>query len=100
MKSQKWCTADGHEVDLYTINHQHLSNIYYYTNFILPEKYSDDIRILVSQILEERFGGALPYKPKFKWEIDYLKKRRWLRKDGSIVISSSGSMGVKHIKVR
>ena len=86
--TQDWHTADGQKVDLYTICHQHLSNIFYYTHFILAEKYDDDTRGIVQGAMDKRFNGkALPYNPKFKWEMDYLQRRGWLRKNGSIIIN-------------
>ena len=71
--TQKWITADGKEVDLYTICHQHLSNIYYYTHFILSESYPQSVRNKVVDALNSRFDGkALPYDPKFKWRKDFF----------------------------
>ena len=98
---QKWFTADGKEVDLYSICYQHLSNIYYYTHFILAERYPEATRRLVSKALDIRFGGkALPYNPKFKWEIEYLKKQGWLKGNGSIIVPLPGIGTSKMVQIR
>ena len=83
-----WTTLDGRQVPLHKITHQHLSNIFYYTHYIASELYDDSVRKAVVGALDNRFDGkAKTYNPKYKWEMEYLKYKRWLHKDGSIIIN-------------
>jgi len=71
MIKKGWQTYDGRIVNLNKISHQHLSNIYYYTHYIMAEYYPESVRDDINQLLEDRFDGKIfPYKPdsKFKEE--------------------------------
>jgi len=72
--NKNWTTFDGRKVGLYSIDHQHLSNCYYYLKIIA--KFDIDFLIEnIQEVLNERFNGQiLPYRPhiRFSYEIDYL----------------------------
>ena len=95
-----WQTWDERIVDLHKVSHQHLSNIYYYVNFIMAEYYPQSIRDYIEVILEFRFKGKkLPYKPdpNFREEWDRLRSMGWLRPNGDIIFNQFGSQ--THIKL-
>ena len=83
-----WIIWDNRTVSINEMTHQHMSNIYYYINFTLPECYPDSIRIEILQSLLTKFGSILPYRPnpKFEWEKNYLKKLGYLRENNEIYI--------------
>jgi len=83
-----WETFDGRKILIDDITHQHLSNIYYYTHFTLPQCYPDSIRMEVRTELKNRFGGViLPYKPvsNFPYERERLQYLGYLQPDNTIV---------------
>ena len=85
-----WQTWDKRVLSVDEISHQHLSNIYYYTHFIMSKYYSQPVKDDIRQMLDNRFNGEiLKYKPdpKFKEEWEYLKKMGYLRPNGKIVFS-------------
>ena len=95
-----WQTWDERVLSSNEISHQHLSNIYYYTHFIMAKYYPHSVRDGVRQLLDDRFDGEiLKYKPdpKFKEEWDYLKRMGYLKKNGKIIFSEIGSR--THIKL-
>ena len=70
-KPQKWTTFDGKQINVSDIDHQHLSNIYWY-NLIVYGKPSET----AVKELNKRFQGEiLNYHPllRFKQEIEYLE---------------------------
>lgn len=83
-----WTTWDGRKIPAKEITHQHLSNIYYYTHFVLPQCYDNETRKDVYRFLMSKFGSILPYKPdvNFAWEKNYLKERGFLMDNNDIVI--------------
>lgn len=83
-----WRTFEGRLVDLNSIDHQHLSNIYYYLNFTDPRHYEDDIREHINNELKRRFNSRLlPYRPKWRFthEINCLRLNCMLLPNNQIV---------------
>jgi hypothetical protein len=89
---QGWITYDNRTVTMEEMSHQHMSNIYYYTKYILPELYCDSTRNDIFRWLLKRFGGVIlnyhPH-PDFLWEKDYLLQRGYLKEDGRIVVNNN-----------
>ena len=86
-----WRTFDNRIVTMADMEHQHMSNIYFFINYIVPELYGDNTRIELMEWLNLRFVGMiLPYQPHpdFKSEIDYLKSKGYLRSDNHIVVNN------------
>ena len=84
-----WITWDNRLVMLNTIDHQHLSNIYYYINYTLPEYYPQSVKDEIQGILQKRFKGIiLPYKPRpeFKEERIFLLNKGYLLSNNDIVV--------------
>lgn len=81
-----WITFDGRQVNDKTIDHQHLSNVYWYLKVFWGMQ---DFQLW--QILEEiqiRYGGTvLPYRPhpRFIQEHVCLHKKGMIDKDGNII---------------
>jgi hypothetical protein len=72
-----WTTFEGKDVDMDNIDHQHLSNIYWYTRIF---SYTPS-QAAIDQ-LKKRFNGEiLEYKPllKFKFEIRELERKGYLK---------------------
>jgi len=83
-----WTTWDGRNIPREEITHQHLSNIYYYTHFVLSEYYSEETKKDVYHLLMAKFGKILPYKPdvRFVQEQGYLMRKGFLMENNDIVI--------------
>lgn len=84
LKSE-WRTFNGKMVSFSTIDHQHLSNVYYHWKYASPiiqganfdKDTQTEIFRFVQKELDDRFNGQLlPYRPhaKFTMEIEALKK--------------------------
>lgn len=76
-----WQTFEGNRLFLQDINHQHLSNIYYYMKYVSPESYRPEVVRMIKDELATRFDDILlPYRPlrRFKQEISYLQEKGWL----------------------
>ncbi len=76
-----WQTFEGDRKKISEIDHQHLSNIYYYMKHILPGAYKDSVVKSITDELARRFDDILlPYRPlrRFKQEMDILQKKGWL----------------------
>lgn len=87
-----WVTFDNNKVNLEEIDHQHLSNIYYFINILFPVHYDESTKLLVGNILHKRFNDhILPYRPniRFRNEIQYLMGQGFLKFDGTIVINGN-----------
>lgn len=79
--STQWMTFEGDIKRLNEIDHQHLSNIYYYMKYTMPGAYDSLTKQLIKNELAERFEDVLlPYRPlrRFKQEMDVLQKKGWL----------------------
>ena len=87
-----WITVDGSKITpREELPHDHLSNIYYYVNYIYPQAYDEETRRAIQFELDKRFEGKpLPYKPYYDWEITWLKSKGWLRPNGNIVYHEFG----------
>lgn len=84
-----WVTYDNRIVKMEEMNHQHMSNIYYYINTIVPGFYNNEIREYINEWLVKRFAGViLPYRPvpKFRFEKVYLSKMGYTQENNDIVI--------------
>jgi hypothetical protein len=83
-----WITWDNRSIPIEEITHQHLSNIYYYTHFVLSKQYHATTKHEVYMELMKRFGSILPYRPdvRFVQEQIYLQELGYLRDNNDIVI--------------
>lgn len=83
-----WITWDNRIVPIDEISHQHMSNIYYYINFVLPEYYHISMRVEICKFLMTKFSSILPYSPdpKFEFEKNLLKELGFLRENNEIYI--------------
>ena len=72
----KWSTFKGKVTTFNTIDHQHLSNIYWYYRIVIREPLDSGFLIFVCRVLNERFNGQiLEYRPHIECdsEITYLE---------------------------
>lgn len=79
-----WMTFEGQIHKLSEIDHQHLTNIYYWTHYLHPEWYADTVKYRIKITIDQRFDGELlDYKPlrRFKDEMKLLELRGWLCED-------------------
>ncbi len=75
--SRKWTTFKGKRVSLATIDHQHLSNCYWFNRILFNTPVGDFHLLTILSELAERFNGQLlPYRPhiQFTWEIENLRE--------------------------
>lgn len=89
--NRPWTTFKGKKVTFETIDHQHLSNIYWFRKVCWDD---DSFCKTVEFISAERFNGQiLPYRPHidFKEEIGLLRRKGYLfQKDGGYSIVVNG----------
>jgi hypothetical protein len=72
----KWQTFKGKTCTFETIDHQHMSNCYWFSRIVGGLASNHSHLQEIKHMLEERFNGQLlPYRPhvQFEYEIDYLK---------------------------
>ena len=71
-KKKTWTTFDGKAIDIETMDHQHLSNIYWY-NLIVIGRPSE---VAINELKKRFQGEILSYKPllRFEYEINSLEK--------------------------
>lgn len=84
--SNTWTTFKGKEVSFDTIDHQHLSNCYWFSKIVYDLEDTDIHLINITNKLAERFNGQLlPYRPhiQFATEIGLLNSKGFLRYDNS-----------------
>jgi hypothetical protein len=84
-----WTTWDNRLIAMEHISHQHLSNIYYFVTYTVPELYPQSIRDEIVKLIETRFKGViLPYRPHsdFIEEKFYLRFKGFLRENNEIII--------------
>jgi len=82
---KEWTTFQGKKVSSDTIDHQHLSNCYWYLRVIHGLRPDSWMMVGIKKKLAERFNGQLlPYRPHvdFEYEINELNKRGLLFKVG------------------
>jgi hypothetical protein len=84
-----WLTWDNRLIPMEEITHEHLSNIYYYTHFVLPEYYDSSTKREIYTLLMTKFGSILPYKPdiRFVQEQIYLMRKGFLMDNNDIMIN-------------
>lgn len=81
---KEWTTFKGKKVTMQTIDHQHLSNCYWFQHVLWGMPVDHPHLIEIKEVLADRFNGQLlPYRPHidFKQEIDMLEGRGHLVKD-------------------
>lgn len=84
---------NGRTNTLATIDHQHLSNLFYFEKYTWPRVGTDprqEIIALIQEELDERFNGQLlPYRPhiRFEQELNVLRTAGYLMEDGRIVVN-------------
>ena len=107
--SKTWTTHNKKQIKLDEMDHQHLSNIYWYNILVLgydPNNRADNKSIerqsLIFEQIDGRFNGEiLSYKPlwSFKFEIQMLEKNGWVHwnKDKTHAeIKFNGSIGNRY----
>ena len=75
-RPEKWGTFNGKTKNVEEIDHQHLSNIYWFFYII-----HNEIMMFALNEIEERFNGQLlDYRPhiSFEMEIEFLEKNGYL----------------------
>lgn len=90
---KSWVTFKGKKVSIDTIDHQHLSNCYWFGK-IVGNLSDEDLKDFISESKERFNGQLLPYRPHvdFKFEINELKKQGALEVEGNrTVIYFKGS---------
>lgn len=84
-----WITFDNRLVSMDEMTHQHMSNIYWYINEIVPMIYTEQVRIDINHWLNKRFDGViLEYRPhkRFEGEHTFLKKNNYVI-DNSVLVN-------------
>ena len=82
-KPSEWTTFRGKEATPDSIDHQHLSNVYWFGNIITGVRHE-----WVLDVLKERFNGhLLPYRP----HIDFHEEIRMLESRKLIVWETTNS---------
>lgn len=90
----EWTTFHGKKASFDTIDHQHLSNIFYFWKYALdidPERCEEDFK-LIQFYLDDRFNGQLlSYRPhsKFTQELEMLRDKGYLKEDGKIIVNGT-----------
>jgi len=80
MIQTNWTTFQGRPATLFSVDQQHLSNIYWYMLIVLGMPSSELFQ--VQEQLDDRFNGQLlPYRPhpSFTYEIQFLREKGFLR---------------------
>ena len=94
---RKWTTFRGKNVDVETIDHQHLSNTYWYCKIF--QNASDSSLAHFEIEANKRFNGQLlPYRPhaSYRDEIEYLYKKgylRWINEKKRIIVYEGFEIG-------
>lgn len=85
---ERWGTWDGRTVDYNRLTWQHLSNIHYYMNLVLPDYYGEEDKNEIRETLFKKHGGILPYHPNrnYSYEKIQLVRFGYLRNNGDIVV--------------
>ena len=76
MIQTNWTTFQGRPASLFSVDQQHLSNIYWYMLIVLEVPSSELFQ--VQEQLDDRFNGQLlPYRPhpSFTYEIQILREQ-------------------------
>lgn len=86
-----WTTFDNRSVRMDEMTHQHMSNIYYFTKYIVPQFYPQSVRDEIWIWILVRFGGiVLPYYPvpEFIEEKKYLQMMGYIKNNNDIVVNN------------
>ena len=83
-----WETWDGRVAEFSRLTWQHLSNIHYYMNLVLPTYYTKRDKECVRTALYKKYGGILSYHPdhRFDYEKIRLVDLGYLKNNGDIVV--------------
>ena len=90
--TSKFITFQNIEIPSNEISHQHLSNWFYYINYVMCEYYHESEKNYIEELINKRFGGmVLPYHPhpKFDMEKRKLKDLGFLMPNGDIIINKT-----------
>lgn len=95
----QWGSWDGKIQVLKYIDHQHLSNIHYYMNLVHPEYYEKELKMMVREILMERYGKILPYRPcpEFAYEKIRLTALGYLDRHGDVTVDGHKIGSYEHL---
>ena len=88
LNKNNWETFNGKKVSFDTIDHQHLSNCYWFSKTAYDMDATNLHLIKISNFLADRFNGQLlPYRPhiNFWFEINLLRSKDMLRYDNTNV---------------
>ena len=69
MFNNKWKTFDGKNVNLSTIDHQHLSNCFWYAK-IIKGSTEDDLHHISAELTRRFNSELLPYRPNIAFEAE------------------------------
>lgn len=89
MRNQPWTTFMGKQVSFDTIDHQHLSNIYWY-NRIVNNQTNDELDFIMD-VLKERFNGQLK---KYRPHIDFKQELYVLENNGNLIWNQNKTVGI------
>jgi hypothetical protein len=84
-----WKTFEGRILHFEDMDHQHISNIFWFCVIVSPELYDDTTKNDIINFIEYKHQGLVaPYKPVrgFMYEQDILHRKGYLMMDNSIVI--------------
>ena len=78
----KWRTADGRDIELDQLTHQHASNIIWFYDLLLNKEHH-----LIRTLINEKFGGVvLDFKPlPIEGEIKALHQEGLILRNGGII---------------
>jgi hypothetical protein len=85
-----WHTFEGNIKLVSEIDHQHLSNIYYFINYTTEVPYESFVVNIINKEIIERFDGVvLDYRPlrRFALEMKLLSRKGYLQENGEIIIN-------------
>jgi len=84
----QWKSWDGRSINYDRLTQQHLSNIHYFMNLVLPQLYPKSLKVAVRNTLMTKYGKILPYHPdhRFDFEKIQLVGLGYLKNNGDIVV--------------
>jgi len=83
-----WGTWDGRTIEYERLTWQHLSNIHYHMNLVLPKNYCKADKYYVRETLYRVHGGILPYHPDHRFDFEKIRlvDLGYLKNNGDIVV--------------
>lgn len=86
-----WKTWDDRLIEFDKLTQQHLSNIHYYMNLVLPQYYPKSLKNAIRHVLLTKYGKILPYHPDpdFSFEKIQLIRLGFLKNNGDIVVHNN-----------